>query len=121
LLNLKIDAKNIHAEYFTTPSQVHPDIPINAPAEIDLIVHINNKKHQFKMPGNKKILDFLIDKKMDPPYSCSSGACSTCMAKLLQGTVTMDVALALEPEEIEAGYILTCQARATTPIIEIQF
>ncbi len=121
LIKLNIDPKSIHAEYFTAPVHVEPVTPSSSIAEATLIVHLNDKRHEFKMPGNKKILDFLLDAKLDPPYSCSSGACSTCMAKIIQGEVKMDLALALEPEEIADGYILTCQSRPVSSIVEIKY
>lgn len=121
LLKSNIDSKSIHAEYFTIP--VHPvsDSQIPNLNTVRLIVHLNNKTHELQMPGNRKILDSILDAKLDAPYSCSSGACSTCMAKIIQGKVHMDVSLALEPEEIEQGYILTCQSRPLTELIEIKY
>lgn len=121
LLNNKIDAKSIHAEYFTTPTSSVSIKPIQNLETVSLIVHLNHKTHELKIPGNKKILDSLLDAKLDPPFSCSSGACSTCIAKLIKGQVHMDVSLALEPEEIEQGYILTCQSRPLTAEIEIKY
>lgn len=121
LINLNIDPKSIHAEYFTAPDHVESSPDAISNAEITLIVHLNDKRHEFKMPANKKVLDFLMDKGLDPPYSCSSGACSTCMAKIIQGDVKMDLVLALEPEEIAQGYILTCQSRPLSSVLEIKY
>lgn len=121
LSELSIDPKSIHAEYFSTPAAAVAEVKASPVSEVTLIVHLNDKRHEFKMPGNKKVLDFLLDKGLDPPYSCSSGACSTCMAKVIQGDVKMDVALALEPEEISQGYILTCQSRPLTEVLEIKY
>lgn len=122
LLKLDIDIKSIHTEYFTTPvNALSTKQTVPSPSEVTLIAHLNGKRYELKMPGNKKILDVLMDAKLDPPYSCSSGACSTCMAKIIQGEVKMDIALALEPEEIADGYILTCQSRPLSPVVEIQF
>ena len=71
-------------------------------------------------PG-EKIIDALLRNKQSPPFSCSSGACATCIAKLISGKVKMDVSMALEPHEIDEGYILTCQSRALTEEVEIIF
>ena len=51
----------------------------------------------------------------DLPFACKGGVCGTCRALLLEGTVAMDVNYALEPDEIEGGYVLTCQSHPTTP------
>lgn len=121
LIKISIDPKSIHAEYFSTPISAIHETPKIGFDQVHLTVHLNNKKHELIIPAKKKILNSLIDAKLDPPYSCSSGACSTCMAKLLKGQVHMDVSLALEPEEIEQGYILTCQALPLTENVEIQY
>ena len=44
-----------------------------------------------------------------PPYSCEAGNCGTCMALLTEGTATMRANDALDPDEVEEGYVLTCQ------------
>jgi ring-1,2-phenylacetyl-CoA epoxidase subunit PaaE len=71
--------------------------------------------------GKKPILDELIDMKKNPPYSCTSGACSSCMAKVVSGKVEMEVCYALDDQDIQNGLILTCQAKAVTPEVEIVF
>ena len=63
----------------------------------------------------------MLDLKHEPPYSCTSGSCSTCMAKVLKGTVKMDVCYALDDDEVEEGYILTCQAHCTSDEVEVTF
>ena len=57
----------------------------------------------------------------DAPYSCSGGVCGTCRARLVDGAVTMDENYALEPDEIAAGYILTCQSRPTTERVVVDY
>ena len=54
---------------------------------------------------------------MDLPYSCQSGVCATCRAKLLQGQVEMVRNFALEPAEVAAGWVLACQARPLGPVV----
>jgi len=56
---------------------------------------------------------------MAPPFSCESGSCATCMAKLVQGSVVMHVNNALTQAEVEDGWVLTCQAVPTTPSVRI--
>lgn len=72
------------------------------------------------MPAGKTILQALHEK-YDPPYSCTSGACSTCMAKVLSGTVKMDACYALDDDEVAQGYILSCQAHPTSADVKISY
>ena len=58
---------------------------------------------------------------MDVPFSCKSGVCATCRAKLLQGQVRMDRNFALEKAELDAGFILTCQAHPLTDTVVVSF
>ena len=57
----------------------------------------------------------------DLPYACKGGVCCTCKAQLLEGNVKMDLNYALEEEEIEQGYILTCQAHPISDKVVIDF
>jgi ring-1,2-phenylacetyl-CoA epoxidase subunit PaaE len=84
-------------------------------------VHLEGQLIEIEVPPGKTILDTLIDEGYDPPYSCTSGACSTCMAKVLKGSVTMDACFALDSEEVEEGYILTCQSHPTSPELELTY
>ena len=58
---------------------------------------------------------------IDVPYSCKSGVCATCRAKLVEGEVRMDRNFALEADELAAGFILTCQAHPLTPEVRVSF
>ena len=84
-------------------------------------VHLKGQAHDLYVPMGKTILDILIENRLNPPYSCCSGACSTCMAKVVSGKVQMDVCHALDDDEVESGYILTCQARPASPEVEIAY
>lgn len=70
---------------------------------------------------DKTILESLIDAGYDPPYSCTSGVCTTCMAKLNKGTVEMEVNYGLGEDDIADGFILTCQSHPTSDEIEVNY
>jgi ring-1,2-phenylacetyl-CoA epoxidase subunit PaaE len=57
----------------------------------------------------------------DLPYACKGGVCCTCKAKVMEGTVRMVINYALTPEEVESGYILTCQAHPTSEKVVVSF
>lgn len=118
LLSIGIDKKHIHKEYFTTYSEGKSDQGAR-----DAVVSVTLKGDTFDIvvPKGKTILDILVDMKKDPPYSCTSGACSTCMAKVTDGEVTMDSCYALDDDEVAAGYILTCQSRPKSKKVVLSY
>jgi ring-1,2-phenylacetyl-CoA epoxidase subunit PaaE len=61
----------------------------------------------------KSILDVALDSGLDAPFSCQGGVCCTCRCKMSQGTASMEINYALEPDEVEDGFILSCQAHPT--------
>ena len=58
---------------------------------------------------------------LDLPFACKGGMCSTCRAKLTQGTAEMAPNYSLEPWELAAGFMLTCQARPTSPRVALDY
>lgn len=114
-----VDEKHIHREFFTAPKQegnVHEGA-VDAMMEVNM----NGKVFQVKLDKEKTILESLIEEGANPPYSCSSGACSSCIAKVKEGSVEMDVSYALDSDEIKDGFILTCQARPTSAFVSIVY
>jgi len=72
-------------------------------------------------PDGENILDAALVAGLDLPFACKGGACATCKAKLLAGEVEMDVRHALDEEEVELGYVLTCQAHPVSDRVLIDF
>ena len=78
-------------------------------------------EYNLQMDDDKTILDLALDNEIDAPYSCQGGICSACMAKLERGTVDMDNNQVLTDDEVDEGYILSCQARPTSDEVEINY
>jgi ring-1,2-phenylacetyl-CoA epoxidase subunit PaaE len=122
LLARGIAAGLIYTEHFTNAGQVPGEgIKADATNGTKLIVYLKGQRIETNVPAGATILDAMVRDKYDAPYSCTAGACSTCMAKVMQGQVKMDACYALDDDEVKAGYILTCQARPTTDLVEISY
>ena len=122
LLDLGIDKKHIHIEHFNNVgAEVDPSVSAATIDGAAVKATLNGVTHNLVVPKGQKILDVMIKQKLDPPYSCTSGACSTCMAKVSKGTIKMDACFALDDDEIAAGYVLTCQAHPTSAEVELTF
>ena len=66
-------------------------------------------------------LDAALRAGLDLPFACKGGMCSTCRAKLVEGEAAMDVNYSLEPWELKAGFILTCQARPISKNVVVDY
>ena len=71
--------------------------------------------------GAENILDVALNNSADLPFACKGGVCATCKAKVTEGEVKMLLSYGLEPDEIEAGYILTCQSIPITEKLVVDF
>jgi ring-1,2-phenylacetyl-CoA epoxidase subunit PaaE len=122
----------IHVERFTpvagaeAPAAPVPDAgsapAAQAGADAEVTVVMDGRRRRFRMPrGGEPILDAAGRAGLDLPFSCRAGVCSTCRAKLVSGSAEMEHNVALEDWEVEAGYILCCQARPTSPALEISY
>ncbi len=116
------DKSLIKSELFTTPDSVEGSSPaVLSSGSHALKVLLEGQNIELEHDNALTVLETLIKAGHDAPYSCTSGACSTCVAKIKSGTVAMDACFALDDDEIAEGYILTCQARVTSPSLEIEF
>lgn len=121
LVDNGINEKHIHTERFVTAADKARVQKVEGIEGALMTAHLDGQKIEIVVAPNKTLLDALLEKKYDAPYSCTAGACSTCMAKVLQGGVTMEACYALDDDEIAEGFILTCQAHPTSETVEITF
>jgi len=71
--------------------------------------------------SNESILNAALRVRSDVPFACAGGVCGTCRATVVSGTVTMVENYALEPEEVERGYVLTCQSIPTSEFVDVNY
>ncbi len=120
LLSLGVSATQIKTEAFGTakraPASKSPVIPVS-PDQVVPKVTFSTSKKTADLPPDKTILEAADDSGVEIENSCRSGTCGSCKVKLLSGQVSMEVDDALEPDEIEDGYILACQAIATEDVV----
>jgi len=117
------DAKNIHFELFTSAGSKKPIVKSSEPsiaANVKVIIDGDVLELAMESDG-ETILDAAFKAGGDLPFACKGGVCCTCKAKILEGTASMDINYGLEPDEIEAGYILTCQAHPTSKTLTVSF
>lgn len=125
LLAMGAPAKSVHFELFTTAGtqKRKPLVTDTTPSfEAAITVIQDGAQFDFDLPSvGSTILDAAMRAGADLPYSCKGGVCSTCKARVLEGAVKMELNYGLEPDEVEAGYILTCQAHPTTARVVVSF
>jgi ring-1,2-phenylacetyl-CoA epoxidase subunit PaaE len=88
---------------------------------VALTVHVDGKAHELRMGRDEKVLDAALSLGLDLPYSCKAGVCCTCRAKVIEGSVEMEKNFTLEKDEMDQGYVLSCQARPTTDRVVVSF
>ncbi|MEV3965282.1 ferredoxin--NADP reductase [Nocardia sp. NPDC050193] len=93
----------------------------SATEEGTVTIFLNRKKKSVPRRDGETLLESARRAGLTPPFSCESGNCATCMAKLTEGKATMRVNDALTDEDLEEGYILTCQAVPDTPSVTVRY
>lgn len=117
------------AELDVPPSRIHTESygaaepPDNSVAGVDAEarVRIDGGTIEVSVAAGRTLLDAVRAAGRTPPYSCESGVCGTCRARLLEGKVHMRARMALGDDEADRGFILTCQAIPTTPRLAIDY
>ncbi|WP_067826530.1 ferredoxin--NADP reductase [Nocardia inohanensis] len=127
---LGADRKRVHMEKFVSLSGNPFEIDTSA-ADIEAAaaagdnatvqVELDGENHEVTWPRQQTLLDVLLAKGLDAPYSCKEGACSACVCRVVSGEVTMRRNEILEQEDIADGYVLACQAVPVTDDVSVTY
>lgn len=136
LRDLGVGSDRIRAEHFTVATvapeaaaaaSASPSVPAipasgaNA-GHAEVTVIMDGRRRSFTMRMNdESVLDGAARAGLDLPFSCRAGVCSTCRTKVVRGEVAMDQNYALEEWELEQGYVLACQSKVKTPVLELDY
>ncbi|MFI6759148.1 1,2-phenylacetyl-CoA epoxidase subunit PaaE [Micromonospora sp. NPDC050417] len=107
-----VAAEAVHTELFHVDEPPAPPVrpTTAATAGTDVTIVLDGRASSFRMDRTERVLDAALKVRGELPYACKGGVCSTCRAKVVTGEVSMARNYALEPEEVAAGYVLTCQS-----------
>ncbi len=132
LLQAGVRADRIHTERFTSPTlEALPEAErrqvklthkaVRDEGDVKLTVHFDGKPFDMPMTRQEHLLDVALAVGLDLPWSCKGGVCCTCRCKVIEGSVEMDKNFTLEPSEVAAGFVLSCQARPTSDRVVVSF
>lgn len=115
----------IHVELFSTgaapPRSGARKVVAEADNGVSLTITHDGQSHSLMLHEGETVLEAAERAGLDVPYSCRGGMCCTCRAKVTEGSAGMDLNFSLEPWEVEAGYVLTCQCRPTGSALAVDY
>ena len=119
-----VASERIHRELFwvdeAPPRLVREERPPDGPSS-DVTVVLDGRATTVTVAGGDTVLEGAQRSRPDLPFACKGGVCGTCRAKLVEGEVVMRRNFALEPAELAAGFVLTCQSTPTTAKVTVSF
>lgn len=110
----------IHFELFTT-SETEDTLAEDLEGKTQVEVTVDDETFSFVMDRKQLVLDATLKEKIDAPYSCQGGVCSSCIARITEGKAEMVKNQILTDGEIAEGLILTCQAHPLTPTLKVDY
>jgi ferredoxin-NADP reductase/fatty acid desaturase len=118
LIDRGADPERVHVELFhgyQKPKVTDGFIPAT------VAVSLRGREHEVAVTAGDTVLESALKAGLDAPYACLGGACGTCKAKVLLGSVAMEQNFALSPAVVDAGYVLTCQSHPTTDEVAVDY
>ncbi len=124
LVEAGVDTARVHSELFHVEKAPPPPLrrDLDEGEGSDVTITLDGRRSTFRLKGGDvPILEAALGVRSDAPFACRGGVCGTCRAKIVEGAVVMDTNYALEPDEIAAGYVLTCQSHPATPTVRLEY
>lgn len=121
-----VPAKHVHQEVFISITgdpfeAARPIIDGDPDSAVETVVHLDGESYRFEWPSGNTLVDVLLDRGVDVPFSCRSGECGSCACTVVSGKVAMEKSDILDPSDVAEGHALGCQARPESGPIEIKF
>ena len=124
LAELGVPAERVHVEHFHVdeppPALRHPDRVVSGVTSSVTVV-LDGRSTTTPMPRDATVLDSAQATRSDLPFACKGGVCGTCRARVVDGEVDMVRNYALEPHEVAAGFVLTCQSYPVSDEVSVDF
>jgi 3-ketosteroid 9alpha-monooxygenase subunit B len=114
-----VDRSQVFIERFVVPADEHTAEEFSTTETV--VVRLDRRKHVLRYQAGDTILEAARRGGLQPPFSCEAGSCATCMAHLDDGAAAMRVNNALSPEEVDEGWVLTCQALPVTSEVVVNY
>lgn len=121
LMEYGIKESQILFELFTVTTPAKPIASELIDGKTKVTIMLDDEESSFVMDQKKSVLEAALAENLDAPYSCQGGICSSCLARLKEGEVTMRQNNILTDSELEEGLILTCQAHPITSTIIVDY
>lgn len=124
LLDRGVHRSAVHTELFGLGRRTsRPVVPARCPgtAGPEVRMLLDGRSSTVHMGTANSVLDAALVTRSETPYSCRTGVCGTCRARVTSGAVRMGSNWSLTEEELAAGYVLTCQAVPTTDQVTVDF
>jgi ring-1,2-phenylacetyl-CoA epoxidase subunit PaaE len=125
LAELGVPRERVHQELFyvddVPPEPVRGDAATVTGPSSEVTVVLDGRATPLTLPRDVPVLDAAQRVRGDLPFACKGGVCGTCRAKVTDGEVRMRRNYALEPEEVAAGYVLTCQSLPVSDAVTVDY
>jgi 3-ketosteroid 9alpha-monooxygenase subunit B len=120
LATLDIAPTQVLIERFAVPDA---GIGVDGDAVVpeSMVIRLDRRKQTIAYQAGDTVLETARRGGLRPPFSCEAGNCATCMAHLDEGSVSMRVNNALSADELDEGWILTCQSVPTSAEVTVNY